>query len=428
LLVVQAAALGWAFLRDHAGSEIEGLQFSPLETVFPALTCPVQASFRIGQLPSAHGMVANGLFDRVRRRTGFWDQSAGLVAGERIWHAFRAKGRRVAMLFWQQSLGEVVDMVLSPAPIHRHHGGLIQDCYGKPDSLYGELCRRLGRPFDLKRYWGPTASGGSSNWIARATVEILAGCPEPPDLCLTYLPVLDYDLQRYGPAHARSRRALRELMESLALLRQACDRHGFEFLAYGDYAIESCRGGAVFPNRALRQAGLLRCRPVRRMLYPDPYESRAFAMVDHQVAHVYVRSTADVEPARQALLRTPGVGSVLTATDLAERGLAHSNSGELVVLAAVGHWLAYSWWERAAEAPEYAGHVDIHNKPGYDPCELFWGWPPGSVSLDAARVGGSHGLTGRGREACWASSFLKPEPRSLVQLSGEVRQWLDVMA
>lgn len=425
---MQVAALGWNFFRGQAGNKADGITLSPLETVFPALTCPVQASFRTGLFPSGHGMVANGLFDRSHRRVAFWEQSAGLVEGPRLWTKFRAKGRRVAMLFWQQSLGEAADIVLSPAPIHKHHGGMIQDCYGKPDSLYGDLCRRLGRRFDLKRYWGPMASDRSSWWIARATCEVLAGCPEPPDLCLTYLPVLDYDLQRYGPDHARSRRAFQYLSEQLALLRQACDRHDFEFLVYGDYAMEPCHDGAVFLNRVLRQKGWLCARRVDgRRMYPDLYESRAFALVDHQVAHVYVREAADVGRVGEELRQVPGVGEVRTPVELEGGRLAHANSGELVVLAAKGHWLAYPWWDDPREEPDYARHVDIHNKPGYDPCELFWGWPPGSVSRAASRIRGSHGLTGPGREACWAATFLKSEPLSLIELAARVRQWLEAV-
>ncbi len=428
LLVVQAAALGWDFLRSRAGSELEGLTFSPMETILPALTCPVQASFRTGKHPAGHGMVANGLFDRARRRTAFWEQSAGLVAGGRIWDRFRARGQSVAMLFWQQSLGESVDMVLSPAPIHKHHGGMIQDCYSKPGPLYGELVRRLGAPFNLRHYWGPMASARSSSWIARATCEVMAGCPEQPDLCMTYLPVLDYDLQRYGPDHSRSLKALDELAGQLGMLRDACDRHGYELLVYGDYAIERCRGGAVFPNRALRRTGFLHTRTVEGRLYPDFYESRAFAVVDHQVAHVYVSNTADVDRIRDALRQIDGVAAVLAPKDLDGGRLASANSGELVVLAAPGRWLAYPWWDRSIEEPDYAGHVDIHSKPGYDPCELFWGWPPGCVSRDADRISGTHGLNGPGREACWAATFLKADPLSLIELAGKTVEWMEAMA
>jgi hypothetical protein len=90
-----------------------------------------------------------------------------------------------------------------------------------------------------------------------------------------------------------------------------------------------------------------------------------------------------------------------------------------------GHWLAYPWWTKASQAPEYAGHVDIHSKPGYDPCELFWGWPPGRVSGQASRIEGSHGLAGPGHEASWAASFVKPQEMTLVHLARHVKAWLE---
>lgn len=422
LLVVQVAALGWELLRRHGGERLDDLAFAPLETPFPALTCPVQATFRTGLPPAAHGVVANGGFDRISRRTAFWEQSAALVAGPRIWERFRAAGRSVALLFWQQSLGEAADMLLSPAPIHKHHGGMIQDCYAQPAALYAELCRRIGRPFDLMHYWGPLASARSTRWIVAATCEVLAGCPQPPDLCLTYLPLLDYDLQRHGPDDARSLRALAALLAALRQLRQACDRHGYELLIYGDYAIAPCRGGAIFPNRALRAAGLLRTRAVRGRHYLDLHASRALALVDHQMAHLFVRDAADLDAAAGCLRALPGIERV---ADAAAVGLGHAQSGERIVLAAPGHWLAYPWWEARAEAPDYAGHVDIHSKPGYDPCELFWGWPPGTVGRDPGRISGTHGLAGPGHEACWAATFLAPQPCSLEQLSAQTRAWLE---
>ena len=95
--------------------------------------------------------------------------TSALVAGERIWEGFRRRGGTVAMLFWQQSLGEAVDAVLSPAPIHKHHGGMIEDCYCRPAGLYGRLCDAVGGRFKLRHYWGPFASTKAGDWIAAAT-------------------------------------------------------------------------------------------------------------------------------------------------------------------------------------------------------------------------------------------------------------------
>ena len=161
------------------------------------------------------------------------------------------------------------------------------------------------------------------------------------------------------------------------------------------------------------------------MLYPDFHASRAFAMVDHEVAHVYVKDPDDIQPARTVLESTPGVAEILDRPAQAKVGLDHPNSGELVIVAEEGKWLAYPWWSVKSEAPDYARHIDIHNKPGYDPCELFLGWPPISVSQDTARIRGSHGRVGPGREVAWASTVELGKPATLIELAEALRAWLE---
>ena len=418
LLVVQAAALSRAV-------DVPGLAFRAARSVFPAVTCTVQASFRTAAPPREHGMVANGRFYRELGRPMFWEQSAGLVAGTRIWEGFRARGGTVGMLFWQQSLGEAADVLLSPAPIHKHHGGMIQDCYCKPSELYGRLCEAIGRPFRLQQYWGPLATARVGDWIAAATAAVLDDAETAPDLCLTYLPTLDYDMQRLGPGHARSERAHEALRRQLCELTAAADRRGYEVLVFGDYAMAPVMD-AVFPNRALRDAGLMSVRRVKGLLYPDFHASRAFAVVDHEIAHVYVPDPADAEAVREVLAGLGGVADVLDRQGLSGVALDHPNSGEFVMVAEEGRWLAYPWWHRKYEAPDYASHVDIHSKPGYDPCELFFGWPPPSVSQNTVRVNGSHGRVGPGRDVCWAASFELPgDPGDLIDLAAAVCRWLE---
>lgn len=424
LLVIQAAALGDGLVRRH-GMTCHGRAFQPIQTVFPALTCPVQASFRTASPPASHGLLGNGRYDRALRRAMFWEQSSALVAGPRIWDGFRSRGHSVALLFWQQSLGENADIILSPAPIHKHHGGMIESCYSQPAGLYERLCHELGRPFRLADYWGPLASVKSSQWIAEATAALLHTPGLAPDLCLTYLPALDYQLQRHGPDCDAAGRAVTALRGQLERLVAAAEGAGYDWLVFGDYAIAACRQGAVKPNCALLDAGLLAVRRVRGRLYPDVHTSRAFALCDHEVAQVYVRRPEDVQAVRTLLAALPGIEAVWGLEEQGARGIRHAQAGELTLLAADGHWLAYPWWRTRAEAPDYAGHVDIHNKPGYDPCELFWGWPPGSVSLSPGRIGGSHGRADATRLTCRASTLDLAAPANLIELATRVRTWLD---
>lgn len=423
-LVVQVAALGYDLASTHPALTGLELNFRPLETVFPALTCTAQAAFRTAAPASQHGLVANGTFHRDLSRALFWEQSSALVAGPRLWDAYRAAGQRVAMLFWQQSLGESVDLLLSPAPIHTHGGGLVEAVYAKPAELYDRIRERIGRPFRLHRYWGPLASAAASDWIADATVALIEDESQAPGLCLTYLPALDYDLQRYGPGDRRADRAIEAVARELAILRDAADRRGYALLVFGDYAIGPVNR-AVFPNRVLREAGLFTTRTVRGRLYADAADSPAFAVADHEIAHVYVRTPGLVNAVARVLQAMDGVDVVMDRAAQRAAGLDHPRSGDLVIQALPGYWLAYPWWNAPGEAPDYAAHVDIHNKPGYDPCELFFGWPPGTVSRDTARIRGSHGRAGATRRVAWASSTDLGQPATLTELAASLRTRLE---
>ena len=419
LLVIQVAALSYDF-------EFHGLRSQRMQSVFPAVTCTAQASFRTASPPSKHGMIANGLFNRTLNRPMFWEQSAALVRGPRIWDSFRKSGKKVGILFWQQSLGENADLILSPAPIHKHHGGMIPGCYTQPPELYKKLCKQIGRPFKLQHYWGPLASWKAGEWIVAATKAILEDPEMAPDLCITYLPTLDYDLQRKDPDKGRTGSIFREKTDQqLSALVRSAKEQGYDVVIFGDYHIAPA-SGSVLPNLALHRSGLMNVRKIKNMLYPDFYTSRAFAVADHEIAHVYIPNPNDISRVKEVLTRLPGVEQVHDHPDLTEMNLDHENSGELVIAAEPGKWFAYPWWTRKKEAPEFAGHVDIHNKPGYDPCELFFGWPPGSVSQNRARICGSHGRIGPGREVTWGSSFSIPDqPENLIELASAVRKWLD---
>lgn len=299
---------------------------------------------------------------------------------------------------------------------------MIMGCYSKPDTGYARLVQAVGRPFRLHQYWGPLASTKSSDWIADAVARQLAA-PNAPDLCFSYLPGLDYNLQRFGPEHPKSFKALVTVQRELKQLFAAASANGYEIVAFGDYAITPVTRGAVFPNLALRDAGLFVVRNVRGMRYPDFYTSPAFAVADHQVAMVTCFEPAALSRVAETLRNLDGVAQVLDREQQASLGIAHPRTGDLLLIAQPGAWFAYPWWRDPSEAPDYAGHVDIHNKPGYDPCELFFGRIPTRVSQDTTRVCGTHGRIGANCETALISTLpLKAE--SLLDLARELRTWL----
>lgn len=425
LLVIQVAGFGYDFAQKSGMRGTSGLVFKPIQTVFPAVTCTAQATFKTGLNPTDHNMPGNGYLDRMMNKVFFWEQSASLVEGHRIWDEFRSHGGKVGLLFWQQSLGDSADFILSPAPIHKHHGGMIQSFYSKPEGLYEHLSAEIGWKFDLKDYWGPKASARASVWVEEATRALMTLHGFAPDICMTYLPGLDYDLQRYGPDSPQAMKVAEIVLEDLNQICATAQRNGYEVLIFGDYAIKKVNK-AVFINRALVSANLMKTRRIEGMLYPDLHQSKAFAVVDHQVAHIYVREKSDMEDVEKVIKQIGGVEEVIGRDKKAGFGVDCDRCGDLVAIASEGAWFAYPWWKTLEEAPDYASHVDIHNKPGYDPCELFSDWLSFKINEDTSKIRGSHGRIGAGCEVAFATSIkLHKEPKNLKEMAEAVEVWLD---
>jgi len=342
-----------------------------------------------GVTPAGHGIVANGLYFPDRQSVRFWEQSNDLLTAERFWRRGDLPHKpRVAMLFWQNSMGGAADIVVTPKPKHTDDGRTISWCFSRPAGLYERLIGELGE-FDLRRFWGPMTSITSSRWITDCALRVWRD--ERPDLQWVYLPHLDYDSQRWGPDDPRMAAEVRAVDGLLDEIVAAVTADGGECVICSEYGLVPVRR-AVTPNTRLREAGLLAVRAEDGAEQLDIAGSRAFAMVDHQVAHVYCTDAAAAEAAREALAGTDGVADVLAGEHLAAVGLNHPRSGKLVALAEPDAWFAYYWWTDPARAPSYAATVDIHRKPGYDPCELFIDPQRRCIPQEPALVKGSHGL------------------------------------
>jgi len=343
----------------------------PLATVTPAVTCSVQATFMTGAPPREHGAVANGWLFRDLMEVWFWRQSNRLIDGEKIWEAGKRRdaGFTCANLFWWYNMAATHDIGLTPRPQYKADGRKLPDCYAVPASLRDQLTAELG-PFPLFKFWGPATDISSSRWIAEATKHVVLR--SSPSLTLVYLPHLDYDLQRHGPdeSHPRVATSLREIDGIAGDLIAFAENRGSQVVVLSEYGI-SAVDTPIHINRALREAGLLgvRCEDGCELL--DPATSLAFAVSDHQIAHIYVQSDALIERVRRIVQQLPGVEDVLDREGQKGIALDHPRSGELVALAARHAWFTYYYWLDDARAPDFARTVEIHRKPGYDPVELF---------------------------------------------------------
>lgn len=383
--VVILNVVGLAPRHQRQMSSLAKFTWRPMQPSFPAVTSSVQATLLTGKPPAEHGIVGNGWFDRDTHEVKFWEQPGALVQRPRLWDMLA--GKKTAVLFWQHSMYINADIVVTPRPLHAHHK-LIQWCYSKPPGYYENLKSQIS-DFKLQSYWGPLAGIASSRWIARAAQATWRR--HKPDLMFVYLPHLDYASQKHGPDRPQ---AFWEIDAVVAGLLAEFGREA-AVIVCSEYALTAVTG-ALYPNRQLRRAGLLRVREIDGREYLDFELSDAFAVVDHQVAHIYCKPGA-VDAARAAL------GEVEFTT------IAHPRAGELVAVAPRDKWFAYCWWNEAGKAPDFAHSVDIHRKPGYDPCELWFDWPRTLRSLHPATstrpglVKGSHGRVGE-EEAVLAAS------------------------
>jgi hypothetical protein len=389
-----------------AGGEIADLVPS-----FPCVTCPVQANMTTGRLPDVHGVVANGFYWRAQRRVEMWTSPNDCIERPQVWDLLGQHQRSYTSAVWfpLHSKGCEADLVCTPAPIHNPDGSESLWCYTRPIELYGQLRDELGH-FPLQHFWGPLAGIPSSQWIARSAV--FAARRWQPDFFYIYLPHLDYAAQRTGPDSAAADQAVTDLDAVLGLLAEGMQQAYHDellWLVAGEYAITKV-DHVTYPNRMLRQAGLLKVREEDDGEHLDLAASRAWALVDHQLAHVF---TADGDPdaaaeAAAVFRNQPGIAEVLVGAQRSRYRLDHPRSGQLILISAPHSWQAYYWWLSDERAPRFARSVDIHRKPGYDPLELHWDPATKSIPLDAALIRGSHGAPAHDRSQ--RSVILASEP------------------
>jgi predicted AlkP superfamily pyrophosphatase or phosphodiesterase len=399
--------------RLHAFRQSHGL--ATVDSVIPAVTTTVQSTYLTGRWPGGndgHGAVANGWYFRDTSEIRFWLQSNKLVAGDKVWD--RAKqldpAFTCANLFWWYNMYSTADYSVTPRPMYPADGRKIPDCYTHPPDLRDQLQSKLGT-FPLFNFWGPATSIKATTWIADAAVEV--DRKHNATLTLVYLPHMDYVLQKEGPAGPNVGADLRQLDAECGKLIDHFQSHGARVIVLSEYGITPV-DRPVHLNRVLREAGLLAVRDELGRDMLDPGASKAFAVADHQVAHVYVNDRTKLTDVTRLLAATPGVAAVLDEGAQRAHHLDHPRSGDLVCLAEPRAWFTYYFWLDDARAPDYARTVDIHRKPGYDPVELFL--DPGIkapkakiawtlarrklgframmnvIPLDATLVKGSHGL------------------------------------
>jgi predicted AlkP superfamily pyrophosphatase or phosphodiesterase len=371
--VINVVGLTEALLGEHTPN-LNALRrdgaAAPIRAALPAVTCTAQATYLTGLPPREHGIVGNGWYFRELAQVMFWKQANQLVLGEKVWDTARRRDPSFtcAQMFWWYNMYANVEWSVTPRPIYPADGRKIPEIYSFPGDLGERLSAELGRPFPFFEFWGPKAGLPSSAWIADASLAVDRWFS--PTLLLIYLPHLDYDLQRYGASGPKTRENVAAIDAICGRLITALRARGRRILLLSEYGLMDVRQ-PIHINRALREAGLLTVRDELGTDAFDPGASAAFAVADHQFAHVHVREPRRLVEVKRVVEQIPGVDVVLDRGGQREIGLDHDRAGELVAIAKPDAWFTYYYWLDDARAPDYARTVDIHRKPGYDPAELF---------------------------------------------------------
>ncbi len=354
-----------------------GGAMATIRPAFPAVTCTAQSNYLTGRLPSEHGIVGNGWYNRSLAEVQFWKQSNHLVQGRKLWEDLRDKnpGFTCAKIFWWYNMYSTADYSITPRPLYPADGRKVFDVYTWPFSIRNEIKANLGA-FPFPAFWGPAAGVRSaqfapdavSQWIARAAMWFER--KYKPALSLVYLPHLDYSLQRLGPRHPSIPEDLKRIDDVVGSLITFYQDHSVQVVLLSEYAIGPV-DTPVHLNRLFRERGWIAIKDELGLEMLDCGASKVFAVADHQVAHVYLNDRS-LEPAvRDLLAATPGVERVLGPADRAAFGIDHERAGDLIAIASENAWFTYYYWKDDRMAPDFARTVDIHRKPGYDPVELF---------------------------------------------------------
>ncbi len=398
---------------------------------FPCVTCSVQANMTTGLLPNKHGIIGNGIWSPETQKLTMWTFTNEAVQQSQMWDliSHHPDAPRTAVWFALQAVDCEADFVCTHKPIHNPDGSEDLWCYTRYPNLYRELMQEYGH-FPLQNYWGPMANITSGNWVANSATWLAA--KEVPEFFYIYVSYPDYAPQRFGvdsPEVDRMLGELNTLLDAYITKFEEAYEDDITWFVAGEYAMTDVNH-TLFPNRLLREAGLLKVKEgdgktpssirsatrdyeVFQGELPDMAESRAFAYCDHQFAHVYAldHDSETIRKVAQLFEKQEGVAEVLVGADIEKYGLNHERSGDVILMSTPNSWMQYYWWLDDAKAPDFARRVDIHQKPGYDPCEQFIDFATRSIPLDATRVKASHGAVARDRSQ--KSVFLCSDARFL---------------
>ena len=378
--VINVVGLTEGLIGEHTPNIAAFAQRAPISNIrpaFPAVTCTAQSTYLTGKTATSHGIVANGWYNRELAEVQFWKQSNHIVYGKKLWEELREIDPKFtcAKLFWWYNMYSTAEYSITPRPMYPADGRKFFDIYAWPYSIRPEIKKDLGE-FPFPTFWGPAAGinspqGGpdaASRWIAESAKW--TENKYQPGLSLIYLPHLDYNLQRIGPSHPDVAKDLQQIDAIVGDLISFFEKRGVQVVILSEYGITPV-DTPVHLNRLFREKSWITIKEELGRELLDCGASKAFAVADHQVAHIYVNDRSILNEVRALVEKQNGISAVFRDSEKIANGIQHERAGDLIAVAKENAWFTYYYWLDDAVAPDFARTVDIHRKPGYDPVELF---------------------------------------------------------
>jgi predicted AlkP superfamily pyrophosphatase or phosphodiesterase len=311
-VVIDIVALSNRVIGEHTPflkNWIEKSNNATINPVLPAVTCSAQSVYLTGKWPSENGIVGNGWYFREECEIKFWRQSNHLVQSEKIWDKAKKINPKftVANMFWWYNMYSNADYQVTPRPLYPSDGRKLPDCHSHPMDLRDRLQNELGQ-FPLFSFWGPNANISSTKWIAEASKKIDEW--HNPTLTLIYLPHLDYNLQRCGIDFSKIGNDLKEIDEVCKDLITYYENKGANVILLSEYGITTVNQ-PIHINRILREKGYISVKNELGLETLDAGTSKAFAVADHQLAHIYIKDKKDVPTVKTLLESIPGIELIL---------------------------------------------------------------------------------------------------------------------
>ena len=109
-----------------------------------------------------------------------------------------------------------------------------------------------------------------------------------------------------------------------------------QFIIFSEYGFTDVNSD-ISLNAIFRENDLLAVREIEQVEYLDLEYSKAFAMVDHQIAHIYVKEN-HTNQVRKILEGIKGVDMILDNNLKQQMRINHPRSGDIIAVSNKDKW------------------------------------------------------------------------------------------